>query len=387
MPPWISSKDWMNGPLVLSSLSPRQWTAKRTAATVAKLRSVEGEGSVWTRDIAKQRYLVLDQTETSWLPRPWGGYLVRIVRTDSLLDKEYAAAAAWKPGGLTADRFEDVGATLRVTEPLHLVDLEHARDKVGEDALEVTLAPGTYAIEVATEIAIPRNAKVELVRLRNVDADRALVDADAAGDAAPREAVIPIDATARAATKLARFVEPEFGSLLLVRGEDLAAWRGNETDDFDEAPANDGIAKHRGMTMIGFGGPDIGAVVPVGKDLLVIRQLGADKSVDVVAAALFFARSGTWIPTTPEARFEAGAKGVYLIDAAADGAAIAKAKRLPTSAAFAELAKGTYALEKCDLTSATVADGKKQRGVMLEVYRLRRAECSQTGPRAQKGPR
>jgi hypothetical protein len=373
---YVGDSNWMHGPLVLSRHPPEEWATLRARA----LAVLEPLRECWpvphpalNVDLGEPVVVLPRGTQTAWHPRPFGGYLARMDEVESCLAHE--KAASWAPTGIPEGAWKPTPARLVVDGPLYLVDFAARRDAVAE-SLRIDLAPGTYLVDVAEGVKPVRARTFTVLRLRSAAAPP---EALATGPA-PRVEPEPswtVDAGARALAKGARFAESEGGPLLLVPGEALPSWRGIETDDYDRACAcseggDPGSIQIGAIEAVVLATPDPAALLPVGDQVLIVRMEGADKPVDAIAAALATAADeARWRPTPIAVQIGASAV-LYVIDSAEDGAALARRKRLPGSAARVELAAGAYRLESAGELRGVARDRGRVGEVMLTLHRLRR---------------
>jgi hypothetical protein len=351
MAAWIGDSPIVHGPLVLSTHDAAAWNALRARARTELApyqRGPKGAPPVVV-DLDGPVLVLPTGRETAWHPRPWGGFLARMLQLENVIAQD--AGATWKPDGTAG--LTPIGATFRATGPLHFIDLALGRDAVGEATLAVELAAGEYHVEVADNVAPDRRRIFQVIRLRRVGVDltarpahtkeKPAARAGASASTAPAAdgwLDAPATAESRKLARGLRLAESEGAELLLVSGDDYA----------------------KGKRGIVLGSPDPSGFLVHGGHVLIYRQLAADDRARAVAVALAVPEK-KWKKTRKEV-VVGKSRTLYLVDGDADPAEILARKRLGDDATRLEVAPGTYALSTAGEVHAADA--------VLELHRLTR---------------
>jgi hypothetical protein len=157
-----------------------------------------------------------------------------------------------------------------------------------------------------------------------------------------------------------RWVESEGGPLLLVAGDDLAAWSGIDGDDYDALePAGIRAVRIGRGKAISLGSPDPTTWWMKEAAIWIARQLGADSA----AATLTAARAVKRFRTSRLGLRVRKSRAIFLIDGALSGSDLARRRRMPEGAAKISVPSGDYVLESAGELAGS--------DCLIEVHRLR----------------
>ncbi len=383
MPDYLGSFNASHGPILFSPLDA---AAMKKAFKSAKSTLEEHWGKYEDASDAasvtingKKGIILPSSHATAFHPRPWGGYFVRALDYGPF---EEEAAVAWSPAGIKKSAWYDTDGRLHVgKEKLHLVDCGFGFTEAKyrpSTSIPIALKPGYYFFESA-EVEIADGRKYIVVRFRLgqiTDAEMAAIDKDASGKLVVAEVkderpVFAFDDKAKAAAKATKLVESECGGYLLA-GEGLETYH----EDYERLEGIRGtfgtvkLGKHGAIT---FPGQDCMRLVPHGKDILVVVDMGSDNSNHMLAVALGAAsdKKTKWKTSKSTVDVGKGAK-LFIVDPLLDGEKLLKKAKLPANASSIAAKSGTWVLEDAGEINALVAVGKKEHETSIHLLRLRR---------------
>jgi hypothetical protein len=351
----------MNGPLVLSSCLPAHWVKARNGKLYRFFKQhhigkAQFEDPVYFEDDG-DALLLPTGTETAWHSRTWGGYLVRMIQLENVIAQE--AAASWKPDGIQESAWKRTGIRLRVQKALYLVDLGIAHSALPKGSLKVKLSPGVYMVDVADDVHAEKGRIFQVIRLR---AEDAVIPSVSKSHSPENEKEVPVTSAHVRLARSLKLAESEGGPILVISGDMLPCWRGDETDDYDRAcnARDERRIKVTSGTGIIFASPDLTGFLQQGDNVIIYRQLGVDDPAQAIAMAL----------AVPERRWKktkvtihvGKSKTLYAIDSVLDGKILVKKKRLGDSATRIQIQSGKYRLE----TVGEIQTAKN----MFELHRL-----------------